>query len=174
MTALARRLTDAGHPTVTPDLYAGQSTEDVEAGFRIHHAIGAPELMERARLAPLDLPDYAVLAGISMGVGITGHLWAERPDAAGVIFLSGPGPWPDDRSAEGRVQMHMARPDPFDSEEYVAEWIASADGRPLEVFRYGGVGHNFLDEGGPDWDAGAAALCEERLLAFLDGLRIER
>ena len=105
-----------------------------------------------------------------MGGGVAGTLWLERPEARGVLFLSGPGPIPLPRPSEAPVQMHMARPDPFDSEEFVAEWSADPAAQPLAVFRYDGVGHNFLDAGGPDWNAEAAALCERRILAFLDGL----
>ncbi len=169
--ALAARLTAAGHPTLAPDLYGGRSTPDVEEGFRLRAQIGHYELMRLTREAALELPDEAVLAGISMGAGLAGDLWVERPRAAGVIFLSGPGPWRSERfDTESPVAMHMARPDPWDTEEDVEQWIEGALDRPLTVHRYDGVGHNFLDEGGPDFDAAAARLCEAHILAFLGAL----
>lgn len=170
VTALAARLTAAGHPTLAPDLYEGRSTADVEEGFAIHGAIGGEEVLARARAAIRDVPEDAVLAGISMGCGVAGDLWAERPAARGVFFISGPGPIPDPRPSGAPVEMHMARPDPFDSEKFVAEWAAAPNVQPLSVHRHDGVGHNFMDEGGPDFDASAARACEARLLAFLGGL----
>lgn len=170
ITGLAARLTAAGHATLAPDLYGGRSTADVEEGFAIHGGIGDEEILRRARAAVRDVPADAVLAGISMGCGVAGDLWAERPAARGVIFISGPGPIPDPRPSGAPVEMHMARPDFFDSEEFVAEWVAGPKAWPLSVHRYDGVGHNFMDEGGPDFDAGAARACEARLLAFLGAL----
>ena len=168
--ALADRLTEAGHPTHAPDLYAGRSTADVAEGFALYEAIGRDVILARAREAAAGLPARAALAGISAGAGVAGALWAERPEAAGVIFLSGPGPIPLPRPSGAPVQMHMARPDPFDDEAFVAAWSADANAGPLAVFRYDGVGHNFLDAGGPDFDATATEACIARLVAFLDGL----
>ena len=168
--ALARRLTEAGHPTRAPDLYGGRATDDVDAGFRIHRHIGADQVLARARLAAAEAAPDAVLAGISMGAGVAGTLWAERPAAPGVLYLSGPGPVPEPRPSVAPIQMHMARPDPFDSEEIVAGWLTSPGTAPVEAYRYDGAGHNFLDEGGPDHDAAAAELCTARLVAFLDRL----
>jgi dienelactone hydrolase len=141
VTVLARRLGAQGHPTTAPDLYDGRSTADVDEGFAIHRAVGRDVLMDRARAAVAALPPATVLMGISAGAGIAGDLWVERPEAAGVVFLSGPGPIPEARPSDA-----------------------------LTIFRYDGVGHNFLDEGGPDWDEAATRTCEARLLAFLSSL----
>ncbi len=165
--ALARRLTAAGHSTQAPDLFGGRAADDVEAGFGILRDIGRDVVTARARAALGGVPETAVLAGISMGGGVAGELWAERPRAAGVLFISGPGPVPEPRPL-APAALHMARPDPFDDEDFVADWRAGAG--TMEVHRYDGVGHNFLDAGGPDWDAAAAALCEARLIGFLDAL----
>jgi dienelactone hydrolase len=170
VTALARRLGAQGHPTTAPDLYDGRSTADVDEGFAIHRAVGRDVLMDRARAAVAALPPATVLMGISAGAGIAGDLWVERPEAAGVVFLSGPGPIPEARPSDAPVQMHMARPDPFDDEDFVTEWSGAPNAQPLTIFRYDGVGHNFLDEGGPDWDEAATRTCEARLLAFLSSL----
>lgn len=170
VTALAERLAAAGHPTLAPDLFGGRATADVDEGFAIRKAIGQDEVLRRGREAARAAPADAVLAGISMGAGIAGDLWAGRPAARGVLFLSGPGPIPHPRPSAAPVAMHMARPDPFDDEAFVAEWSEAPIARPLAVHRYDGVGHNFMDEGGPDYDAAAAEACEARIVAFLDGL----
>lgn len=167
VTALAARLSAAGHPTLLSDLYGGRSTTDVQMGLALHEAVGHAEVLRRAQEVLKSASPDAVLAGISMGCGVAGEFWAERPAARGVLFISGVGPIPEPRPSGAPVEAHVARPDPFAS---VAEWAAAPRARPLAVHRYDGVGHNFMDEGGPDWDAGAAALCEARVLAFLDGL----
>ncbi len=95
--ALAARLTAAGHPTLAPDLFGGRSTGDVGEGFAIHRAIGREEVVRRARAAIRDAPEGSVLAGISIGCGVVGELWAERPAARNTLFISGPGPVPDPR-----------------------------------------------------------------------------
>lgn len=170
VTALARHLSERGHPTVAPDLYGGRSTADVEEGFALWRARGEETVLRDARVALAGLSRDTVLIGVSAGAGIAGALWAERPAAAGVVFLSGPGPIPDPRPSGVPVQMHAALPDPFDAEADIAAWASAANAGALRMFRYPGVGHNFLDIGGPDFDAAAAVLCTERLVAFLDGL----
>lgn len=87
-----------------------------------------------------------------------------------MIFLSGPGSIPRPRPSKAPVQMHMARPDPFDDEAFVAAWAAADGAAPLEVCRYDRVGHDFLDEAGPNFHAAAAEACTARLGAFLDRL----
>ncbi len=63
--------------------------------------------------------------------------------------------------------MHIARPDPFDNEEFFTEWTAAAGEAALEMHRYDGVRHYFLDRSLPVYDAAAAEFCLERSRAFL-------
>jgi dienelactone hydrolase len=39
-----------------------------------------------------------------------------------------------------------------------------------ELFLYPGEGHLFVDDSGPDYDAGAAMLLTQRVLTFLDNI----
>ncbi|MGL5012057.1 MAG: dienelactone hydrolase family protein, partial [Paracoccaceae bacterium] len=59
---------------------------------------------------------------------------------------------------------------PFDDEAFFSEWVGEAGDVALELHRYEGVGHYFLDRSLPDYNAAAAALCLERSLAFLERL----
>ena len=110
----------------------------------------------------------AVLAGIFMGGAMAARAWTIRPKARGVLFLAGPGDWPEGATAP--VQMHAARPDPFDEEEVFRDWEAANPGVPLEVSRYEGAGHFFFDPSLADHDAAVEAACRARSLAFLAGL----
>lgn len=129
--ALARHLAQADHVVTVPDLYGGRSTSDVNEGFAIRREVGRAAVLARAQAALAQAPGDAVLAGISTGGGLAGEFWAERPAARGILFLCGPDPMPSPRPSSAPIEMHMARPDPFDSEEVVAEWAADPLAEPL-------------------------------------------
>ncbi len=58
----------------------------------------------------------------------------------------------------------------FDDEAYFADWVATAGKARVEMHRYAGVGHYFLDPSLDDYDEAAARLCLDRSRAFLKGL----
>lgn len=167
--AIAARLRAAGHAVTTPDLYDGLRTDGYDEGFRMHDAIGDAELLRRAREAVAAMPARTVLAGVSMGGGIAGELWKERRETAGVLLLHGPAPLASAPRPGTPVQVHMAEPDPFDEDAFIADWIAEAQALPIafEAFRYPGAGHYFTDATLADHDAAAAELALDRTLAFL-------
>jgi dienelactone hydrolase len=167
--AIAARFRAAGHEPIVPDLYQGRRTSSYDEGFAIHDAIGDPELLTRAAAAVAPLPADTVLAGVSMGGGIAGELWARRPQTRGVLLLHGPAPLAADPRPGTPVSVHIAEPDPFDDEAFLQEWIADAARLPidLEVHRYPGAGHYFTDATLPDHDPAAATLALDRAVAFL-------
>jgi len=167
---LAAVLEADGHVVTLPDLYRGQTTEDYEEGFRLKQATSEALIMDRARGALADAPDDAVLAGISFGASMIGQFWGERPRIPGALLFAGGAEWAPTLRAGLPVQAHIARPDPFDDESFFAAWVASNPGVALELHRYDGVGHYFLDHNLPDFDRAAAALCLERCRRFLRSL----
>jgi dienelactone hydrolase len=166
---IAGRLRAAGHAVTTPDLYAGWRTDSYDEGFAKHDAIGDAALLARARAAVAEMPEATVLAGVSMGGGLAGALWAERPATRGLLLLHGPAPLAPDPREGTPVQAHMAEPEPFDDEAFLQQWIDDARRLPvaLEVFRYPGAGHYFTDRTLPDHDPAAAELALGRALSFL-------
>lgn len=126
--------------------------------------IGFENLQDRAAQA---VPEDAILARISVGCAMAAHVWRSRPKTKGVLFLAGPGDWPGDHAKGTPVQMHAARPDPFDDEEVFERWQAEDPGSNLECFRYDGAGHLFLDRALADFNADADALCRARCREFL-------
>ena len=71
------------------------------------------------------------------------------------------------------VQVHGKEADPFFAEDLEAarELVESAD--RAELFLYPGEEHLFADSSLPAYDAAAAALLTERVLAFLDTVQGE-
>lgn len=167
---LAVALEADGHVVTLPDLYDGQTAEDYELGFRLKDVTGEAKMMERARAALADAPEGAVLAGVSFGGYLIGKFWGERPKMPGALLLAGGAEWAPTLRHGLPVAAHIARPDPFDEESFFADWVGSNPGVALEMYRYDGVGHYFLDPNLADFDAAAAELCLERCRRFLRGL----
>jgi dienelactone hydrolase len=167
---LAEEWRSAGHDVVTPDLFDGRTAETYNAGFVILEDIGLQTVVERAVQAAEKQSDNVVLAGVSMGAGMAARAWAKKTDASGVLFVAGPAPWPE-KVADTPVQMHAARPEPFDAEEVFNQWRTENPGVKLEEYRYDGVGHYFLDSSLPDYSETASNECRRRCIAFLDALQ---
>ena len=170
--ALAARFRAAGHEVVLPDLYDGQRSNDYDRGFAIRDRVGWDTMIARAQAAAAPLPPATVLAGVSLGAQVAGEVWATRPDTAGVLLLHGPCEIPIDARAGLPVQAHLAEPEPFDDEGFLADWAEGARraGVAFELFRYPGAGHYFTDASLPDHDASAARLATDRALGLLAGL----
>lgn len=166
---LAEEWRRAGHVVTIPDLFDGRTAETYEDGFAILKDIGLQTVAERALLAADQQRENVVLAGVSMGAGMAARAWAKTPNAKGVLFIAGAAPWPE-RSMGTPVQLHAARPEPFDEEEVFDEWYAANPGAKLEVYRYDNVGHYFLDASLPDYSATASKECRDRCRSFLNGL----
>ena len=168
--AAAQRLRSAGHTVVTPDLYGRPATDSLTEGFALADEIGFRVMLERARHAVRDLAPETVLAGFSMGTGMVEALLPERPHAAGVLFVAGAADSFAGVRPGLRAQLHVAHPDPeFVPAAAVHAWTAGmgAAGAVFEVYRYPGVGHLWLDEDLPEYDALAADLTWQRCLEFL-------
>lgn len=156
-----------GHTVSLPDLYDGRTTNEYDEGFRLNAEIGEEAIVARACEALAMAPEDAVLAGASFGAFLIGRFWGERPRMPGALLLAGPTPWMEPRRRGLPVSAHIARPDPFDEEQVFIDWASHAGEIALELHRYDGAGHYFLDRSLPDYDAAAAALCLERCRAFL-------
>ncbi|MGZ9809671.1 dienelactone hydrolase family protein [Pseudoroseicyclus sp. H15] len=164
--AMRARWEANGHTVSLPDLYDGASAETYDEGFAIRREVG-DAVAERAHAAIMAAPRGAVLAGVSLGAMFVGESWGQRPDIGGALFFAGGAEFVPGLKPGLRVQAHIARPDPFDDEAYFAEWAASKGSAELEIFRYDGVGHYFLDRALEDYGAEAAELCLSRADAFL-------
>ena len=129
------------------------------------------DLMTRPVAAADEWSPDVVYAGFSFGVMPAQQLAQTRPGARGALLMCGclpasefGGAWPEGVP----VQVHGKAADPFFEEDLEAarELVESADS--AELFLYPGEEHLFADSSLPAYDAAAARLLTERVLAFLD------
>jgi dienelactone hydrolase len=168
----AAALRSAGHTVHTPDLFDGRTFATIEQGLAHAKSVGFATLHERASGAAAALPEALVYLGFSIGVMDAQRLAQTRAGAAGAVLLDSCAPlgefapgWP----AGVPVQIHGGDADSFFMDEgdieAARQVVAAADDG--ELFTYAGCGHLFADASSQAYDAGAAALVEQRVLDFL-------
>jgi dienelactone hydrolase len=167
--SFAERLRVAGHVVHALDLYEGQTFAELADGMGYVERVGFAAILERGRVAAESLPAELVYAGLSLGAMPAQMLAQTRPGAKGAVLLHAAIPpaefgasWPDGVP----LQIHTMEADELGDVEIaqeLAETIESA-----ELFLYPGDRHLFTDDSLPDYDERAAALVEQRVLAFLD------
>jgi dienelactone hydrolase len=169
--AFADELRAAGHVVHAPDLYDGKTFAELTDGVGYAKAVGFGVIIERGVAAAEGLPAELVYAGFSLGVLPAQMLTQTRPGAEGAVLLHGfvptsefETPWPDGVP----VQIHMMDADEWGEEDLPAarEFVDQVEN--AELFLYPGDGHLFADSSLGDFDAEAAALLNERVLAFLE------
>lgn len=176
--AWADELRGAGHVVHTPDLYDGRTFATVREGVAHAEEVGFGTVVERGLRSADGLPAELVYAGFSLGVMAAQQLAQTRPGARGAILCEACVPtdafgdgWP----AGVPVQVHGMDADEFFAGEgdidaaraLVAEAGATAS---AELFVYPGDRHLFADRSLASYDADAAALLTQRVLAFLAAL----
>lgn len=166
----ADRLRAAGHEVLVPDLYGGRTCEDLEEGMDAREEIGRDELLRRAVAAAAPAMDKGlVYAGFSLGGAIAQTLALADERARGLLLLHGTSDLPEDASTSIPVQLHVADPDPFETDDWLNAWYLRMRraGADVEVHRYRGAGHLFTDPGLPDWDQDAAERTWSAALDFI-------
>ena len=170
--AFADALRDARHTVHTPDLYDGRTFDTLEEGVAHAGEIGFGKLIERGTATADGLPAELVYAGFSLGVLPAQSLAQTRPGARGALLFESCVPtsefgsgWPDGVP----VQVHGMDGDPYFAGEgdidAARALVKEADG--AELFVYSGDQHLFADSSLRSYDADAAALLQQRVLAFL-------
>jgi dienelactone hydrolase len=154
--SFAAGLRAAGHVVHTPDLYDGKTLTDLSDGVGHAEEIGFATVIER---------------GLSLGVLPAQTLAQTRPGARGALLLHAcvapedlGCPWPEGLP----LQIHTMEDDEW-GDAHVARRLAETI-ESAELYLYPGDRHLFTDCTLPDYDEGAAALLETRVLAFLDGV----
>jgi len=168
--SFADDLRQAGHTVHTPDLFDGRTFETIEDGLAFAREAGFGALVERGVAAAEGIGPRAVYAGFSFGVMIAQQLAQTQPGAGGALLMCACLPVSEfgDAWPEGvPVQIHGKEGDEFFEEDLEAarDLVASTD--EAELFLYPGEEHLFADSSLPAYDAAAAALLTERVLAFL-------
>jgi dienelactone hydrolase len=170
--AFADELRRAGHTVHTPDMFEGRHFESIEDGVNFAREEGFGELAGRGVAAAEQVGPGAVYAGFSFGVIPAQQLAQTRPGAGGALLMYSCIPVSEFGSAwpEGvPVQVHAKEDDPEFAEDRAAAEALVESSRDAELFLYPGKEHLFADSSVPEeYDAVAAGLLLERVLAFLD------
>ncbi|MFF0202983.1 dienelactone hydrolase family protein [Streptomyces sp. NPDC005017] len=170
----ADRLRAAGHEVWSPDLFDGRTFETVEEGMDCKDEIGKDELLRRAVLAAAPYSERGlVYAGFSLGASLAQTLCLGDDKARGLLLLHGTSDIaPNVTADELPVQLHVAEPDPFETDDWLSSWYLQMGrtGADVEVYRYVGAGHLYTDPGLPDYDAEAAEATWRVALGFLGSL----
>jgi dienelactone hydrolase len=168
--SFADELRQAGHTVHTPDLFDGRTFDTLDEGMAFAREAGFGALAERGVAAAEGIDPGVVYAGVSFGVMVAQQLAQTRPGARGALFISGCLPvsefgdaWPDGVP----VQVHGKEADPFFDEDLEAAQALVGSAERAELFLYPGEEHLFTDSSLPAYDATAAGLLNERVLAFL-------
>ena len=156
----------------TPDLYDGRTFASLEDGVGYAREVGFGTILERGEESVAGLRPELVYAGFSLGVMPAQKLAQTRPGAKGALLFHAAfppsefGSWPQGVS----LQIHMMEADEWAMEDLPAarQLVESVDG--AELFLYPGDRHLFADNSLSDYDEAAAALLEERVLAFLSAV----
>ncbi|MFI8516493.1 dienelactone hydrolase family protein [Streptomyces sp. NPDC085481] len=172
--AAAERLRAAGHQVWTPDLFGGRTAGTVEEGMVLRDEIGKDELLKRAVLAAAPHSERGlVYVGFSFGASVAQTLALGDEKARGLLLLHGTSDIAESASVDDLpVQLHVAEPDPFETDDWLSAWYLQMRkaGADVEVYRYRGAGHLYTDPELPDWDAEAAERTWSVALSFLDSL----
>jgi dienelactone hydrolase len=175
--SFADQLRQAGHTVHSPDLFDGHTFAAIEEGMSFAREAGFEALVERGVAAAEGIRPESVYAGFSFGVMPAQQLAQTRPGALGAVLMSGCLPvsefgkaWP----AGVPVQVHGKEADEFFAEDLEAARALVDSVEVAELFLYPGEEHLFADSSLAAYDAQAAALLRERVLAFLDRVGAEK
>ncbi|WPF83050.1 dienelactone hydrolase family protein [Sanguibacter sp. 4.1] len=168
----AELLRAAGHDVRTPDLFEGRLFDDIDSGVAHASEIGFGTIMRRGAEAAEGTPPGAVYIGFSLGVVPAQRLAQTTPGAGGAVLVSACLPvsefgeeWP----AGVPVRVVATEADPFfvdegdiDAARQLVE--ASPD---AELLLLPGSAHLFADPGHESYDAEAAGVLTDHVLALL-------
>ena len=171
--AFADALREHGHVVHTPDLYDGRTFDDLDDGVAYAKETGFGTIAERGRAAAGGLPNEIVYAGFSLGALPAQMLAQTRSGARGALLFHAAFPATEfgDTWPEGvPLQIHMMADDPWGEEDLPAARAIVETTEGTELLLYPGDGHLFADSSLPDYDPGAAAQLEQRVLAFLTAI----
>ena len=174
--SFADELREAGHTVHTPDLFDGRTFDTIEEGMAFAREAGFDALAQRGVAAADEIDADTVYAGFSFGVSVAQQLAQTRPGARGALLMYSCLPvaefgnaWPEGVP----VQVHGKDADPFFAEDLEAAQALVESTDRAELFLYPGEEHLFADSSLPAYDAAAATLLTDRVLAFLTAIEVD-
>lgn len=167
--AFAETLRQSGHTVHTPDSYDGHTFDDIDEGVAFAKETGFQVVADRALAAAEELPPAAVYGGFSLGIPPAQRLAQTTAGVRGLLSFHGAippgefGAWPDGLAA----QVHAMTDDAW-FEDFDRAAAKELEALGADYFLYPGSAHLFADSSLPSYDAEAADLLTERVLAFLE------
>jgi dienelactone hydrolase len=168
--SFADTLRAAGHTVHTPDVFEGRVFDSIDEGMAFAEEAGFEALVGRGVAAAQEIRPDAVYAGFSFGVMPAQQLAQTRRGARGALLMCSCLPasefgdgWPEGVP----VQVHGKEADPYFAEDMDAARALADSADDADLFLYPGEQHLFADPSLPEYDADAARLLTERVLAFL-------
>ena len=172
--AYADRLAGEGFAVAAPDMFGGQVATTVEDAERLAKAADE-DAINTIVLTAIDhlterVGSSGKLAALGFSFGAHWAMWspAQREQVvASVLYYGTTGDSLTDASVP--VLGHFAADDPYETDEWVAEFegiLRSAD-RDVTIHRYPGTGHWFAEPSRDAYEPEAADLAFERTVAFL-------
>jgi carboxymethylenebutenolidase len=174
--AYANRLAGEGFAVLAPDMFDGQIATTIEDAERLARAADADQArIDAIALVALDHlaervgPD-GKLAALGFSFGAHWAMWSptQRDNVvASVLYYGTTGDSLTDASVP--VLGHFAETDPYESDEWVAEFEGTlkSAGRDVTIHRYPGTGHWFAEPSRDAYRPEAADLAFERTVKFL-------
>ena len=169
--SFAEELRQAGHTVHTPDLFDGRTFDTYRGGHGLRARSGVRRAGRAGGGRRRGIGAEAVYAGFSFGVMAAQQLAQTRPGARAALLMSACLPVSEfgDAWPEGvPVQVHGKDADPFFAEDLEAAQALVHSTDRAELHLYPGEEHLFADSSLPAYDAAAATLLTERVLAFLE------
>lgn len=172
--AYAERLAAAKFVVAAPDMFGGEVATTIEGAERL--ARGADEeAINAIALATVDrlserLAPAAKLAAVGFSFGAHWAMWSPSQRDQVVVSVLYYGTTGDAlRATSVPVLGHFAETDPYESDEWVAEFERElrAASRDVVIHKYPGTGHWFAEPSRDAWRPEAADLAFERTVAFL-------
>ena len=169
------RLAAAGVTALAVDLYGGRSTTDETQAEALMAALDGGAARQQIIAAVRDARRAGVLAprvlglGYSMGGQLVLDLARQGLFDAAVAYYASLGP--DDVPMPCPLQLHLAGEVDFEPPDLPQQFTAAvrAAGGAAQDFTYAGTRHSFANADVSYADVRAAALAEQRTLAFLRG-----
>jgi carboxymethylenebutenolidase len=173
--AYADRLAVHGFAIVAPDMFGGQVATTIEDAERLARAadegaVDAITLVALDRLAERIGPT-GKLAAIGFSFGAHWAMWSptQRESVVASVVYYGTTGGPLLTKATVPVLGHFAENDPYETDEWVAEFEATlkSAGRDVRIHRYPDTGHWFAEPSRDAYRREAAELAFKRTVAFL-------
>jgi dienelactone hydrolase len=167
------RLREAGHDVHAPDLYDGEVFDDAAGAITKIQEVGFDEILLRSQVSVAHRSQELVYIGFSNGGACAELLAATRPGARRAVLIGAPLPirdlggtvWPKGVP----VQIHFGGTDSRRNVRVILEFASRVReaGAVFEEHVYPTAMHHFADPHWAGYDAAAAELMFQRLLAFL-------